>query len=273
MASDRRGRGGRRARARHRPRAVLRADGEREGAEGVPRRAPGHRNRLAPRQASSRIRSSTPRSPPWCSATAIRSPTTSWCSASPATRSTSRTASPTGRAGRCRRRSSPMRCPTSPICATSITALVADLGRRGRADWVDEEMEVLTSPDTYRIEPEHAWQRLKTRVRKPKELAVLIEVAAWREREAQAPRRAALARAQGRGDRRHRRAGADHAGAARGAALAAEGLRALEMGRRHSRGGQARARARSQDAAAARAAEAGAERRAPPSNCSRCCCA
>ena len=48
-----------------------------------------------------------------------------------------------------------------------------------------EEMKVLTSPDTYRMEPEHAWERLKTRVRKPKELAVLIEVAAWREREAQ----------------------------------------------------------------------------------------
>jgi len=46
-------------------------------------------------------------------------------------------------------------------------------------------MKVLTSPETYRMEPEHAWQRLKTRVRKPKELAVLIEVAAWREREAQ----------------------------------------------------------------------------------------
>jgi ribonuclease D len=64
-------------------------------------------------------------------------------------------------------------------------ALVADLGRRGRADWMDDEMEVLTSPDTYRAEPEKAWQRLKTRVRKPKDLAVLIEVAAWREREAQ----------------------------------------------------------------------------------------
>jgi ribonuclease D len=48
-----------------------------------------------------------------------------------------------------------------------------------------EEMKVLTSPATYRFEPEHAWERLKTRVRKPKELAVLIEVAAWREREAQ----------------------------------------------------------------------------------------
>jgi ribonuclease D len=64
-------------------------------------------------------------------------------------------------------------------------ALVEDLKRRGRADWVEDEMSVLTSPDTYRMEPENAWKRLKTRVRKPKELAVLIEVAAWREQEAQ----------------------------------------------------------------------------------------
>jgi len=63
--------------------------------------------------------------------------------------------------------------------------LEADLKRRGRTEWMREEMRVLTSPDTYRMEPEHAWQRLQTRVRKPKELAVLIEVAAWREREAQ----------------------------------------------------------------------------------------
>jgi len=64
-------------------------------------------------------------------------------------------------------------------------ALLDDLGRRGRVDWVQEEMGVLTSADTYRMDPENAWLRLKTRVRKPKELAVLIEVAAWREREAQ----------------------------------------------------------------------------------------
>jgi len=63
--------------------------------------------------------------------------------------------------------------------------LSADLARRGRTDWVMHEMDVLTSPSTYRLEPEKAWERLKTRVRKPRELAVLIEVAAWREREAQ----------------------------------------------------------------------------------------
>jgi len=64
--------------------------------------------------------------------------------------------------------------------------LDADLHKRGRADWVGEEMAVLTSPDTYRQEPERAWERLRTRARKPKDLAVLMEVAAWREREAQA---------------------------------------------------------------------------------------
>jgi ribonuclease D len=46
-------------------------------------------------------------------------------------------------------------------------------------------MEVLTSVDTYRLEPEEAWKRLKLRVRKPSELAILQELAAWREREAQ----------------------------------------------------------------------------------------
>jgi len=64
-------------------------------------------------------------------------------------------------------------------------SLSADLQKRGRTDWVGEEMEILTSPETYRADPDTAWERLKTRVRKPKELAVLIEVAAWREREAQ----------------------------------------------------------------------------------------
>jgi ribonuclease D len=63
--------------------------------------------------------------------------------------------------------------------------LSADLEKQGRTEWMREEMGVLTSPATYRMEPERAWQRLKTRVRKPRELAVLMEIAAWREREAQ----------------------------------------------------------------------------------------
>ncbi len=64
-------------------------------------------------------------------------------------------------------------------------ALKADLESTGREAWVAEEMAVLNSPGTYEVKPENAWLRLKGRIRKPKELAVLIELAAWREREAQ----------------------------------------------------------------------------------------
>jgi ribonuclease D len=66
-----------------------------------------------------------------------------------------------------------------------FVALDADLKKRGRNNWVSIEMDILTSPRTYDFHPERAWERLKTRVRKPRELAVLIEVAAWREQEAQ----------------------------------------------------------------------------------------
>jgi ribonuclease D len=68
---------------------------------------------------------------------------------------------------------------------TVYLKLTEDLEKRSRNSWVEAEMDVLTSPDTYRADPERAWERLKSRVRKPKELAVLIEIAAWREREAQ----------------------------------------------------------------------------------------
>ncbi len=63
--------------------------------------------------------------------------------------------------------------------------LSARLEERKRTDWVREEMEVLTSIDTYKMEPAEAWTRLKMRLRKPVELAILQELAAWREREAQ----------------------------------------------------------------------------------------
>ena len=64
-------------------------------------------------------------------------------------------------------------------------AIAKTLDTRGRAHWVETEMEILTSPDTYRMEPENAWKRLKMRARKPVELAALKALAAWREREAQ----------------------------------------------------------------------------------------
>ena len=75
--------------------------------------------------------------------------------------------------------------------------LATDLEKQARSNWVEAEMDVLTSPETYRADPERAWERLKSRVRKPKELAILIEVAAWREREAQNSRCTARTRDQG----------------------------------------------------------------------------
>ena len=56
---------------------------------------------------------------------------------------------------------------------------------RARTAWLDEEMAILNSPDTYRLEPETAWRRLKTRSASPRYLALLRALAAWREAEAQ----------------------------------------------------------------------------------------
>ena len=64
--------------------------------------------------------------------------------------------------------------------------LKADLAKTGRAHWLGEEMATLTDPKTYVTHPEEAWKRLKLKVRNRKGLAVLMELAAWRERQAQA---------------------------------------------------------------------------------------
>jgi ribonuclease D len=63
--------------------------------------------------------------------------------------------------------------------------LRAQLDQSERASWLNEEMAVLTDPATYELHPEHAWRRLKMRIKTPKALAILMELAAWREREAQ----------------------------------------------------------------------------------------
>jgi ribonuclease D len=65
-------------------------------------------------------------------------------------------------------------------------ALMEQLRANGRLSWLEDEMTVLLSPETYRGDPDNAWRRLAGRLRKAKEVAVLMEVAAWREREAQA---------------------------------------------------------------------------------------
>ena len=62
--------------------------------------------------------------------------------------------------------------------------LKVELERENRAHWLNEEMDVLTSRETYDPKPEDAWKRLKMRLRKPQELAVVQAVSTWRELEA-----------------------------------------------------------------------------------------
>ena len=65
-------------------------------------------------------------------------------------------------------------------------SLKTEIAGSGRTEWLQEEMQILTDPKTYDTAPENAWQRLKLRVKGKKSLAVLMELAAWRERAAQA---------------------------------------------------------------------------------------
>ena len=64
------------------------------------------------------------------------------------------------------------------------TTLAEALAEQGRDGWVEEEMRTLAASETYDTKPENAWLRLKMRLRKPTELAIVRELAAWREREA-----------------------------------------------------------------------------------------
>jgi ribonuclease D len=60
-----------------------------------------------------------------------------------------------------------------------------EVERENRAGWLDEEMATLTDPETYRLDPDEAWRRLKSRGNGKEYRGILKEVAAWREREAQ----------------------------------------------------------------------------------------
>ncbi|NNK68740.1 MAG: ribonuclease D [Rhodobacteraceae bacterium] len=63
--------------------------------------------------------------------------------------------------------------------------LAADLEKSGRYGWVQEELGVLTDPATYRVVPEDAWKRLKTRTNSGRFLAIARELARFRETFAQ----------------------------------------------------------------------------------------
>ena len=59
--------------------------------------------------------------------------------------------------------------------------LAADLEKSGRRDWVEEELSILTDPATYVVDPDDAWRRLKTRTNSGKFLAIVRELAKFRE--------------------------------------------------------------------------------------------
>ncbi|WP_085308843.1 ribonuclease D [Planktotalea arctica] len=63
--------------------------------------------------------------------------------------------------------------------------LAKKLKDAGRSHWVDEEMQILTDPETYITRPENAWMRVKTRNTGPRFLAIVRELARFRENYAQ----------------------------------------------------------------------------------------
>ena len=64
-------------------------------------------------------------------------------------------------------------------------ALTAQIAANGRAHWVAEEMAVLVDPETYSVDPDQAWRRVKARSANPRLLAIIRSLARWREITAQ----------------------------------------------------------------------------------------
>jgi ribonuclease D len=59
------------------------------------------------------------------------------------------------------------------------------LAKNKRGKWVSEELSVLTSPETYLMDPDKAWERVKVRTSAGKFLAIVRELAKFREAYAQ----------------------------------------------------------------------------------------
>lgn len=64
-------------------------------------------------------------------------------------------------------------------------SLSQKLARTGRADWVEEELSVLTDPQTYITDPANAWRRVKTRNTASRFMAQVMALAEFRESYAQ----------------------------------------------------------------------------------------
>lgn len=55
---------------------------------------------------------------------------------------------------------------------------------KGRYNWMDDEMSILTSESTYNIDPKAVWKRVKVRTNNARFLGVLTQIAEWRELQA-----------------------------------------------------------------------------------------
>ena len=64
-------------------------------------------------------------------------------------------------------------------------SLAAQLEKNKRKQWVEEELSVLTDPATYTVTPDAAWKRVKTRTTSGRFLALVKELARFREHYAQ----------------------------------------------------------------------------------------
>ncbi|MDO5528903.1 MAG: ribonuclease D [Paracoccus sp. (in: a-proteobacteria)] len=63
--------------------------------------------------------------------------------------------------------------------------LRAQIEKTGRAAWVEEEIAILTDPETYITRPDEAWEKIRTRSSSPRFLAIVRELARFREDYAQ----------------------------------------------------------------------------------------
>lgn len=63
-------------------------------------------------------------------------------------------------------------------------SLDKSLEKQKRDGWLKQEMDILTNPKTYEIPLETVWKRIKIRSDKPEVLAILRNLASWREEEA-----------------------------------------------------------------------------------------
>lgn len=63
--------------------------------------------------------------------------------------------------------------------------LSTQIARNDRQKWVEEELSILLDPATYTVHPEEAWERIKTRTTSGRFLAVVKELARFREDYAQ----------------------------------------------------------------------------------------